>query len=95
MTAAACCRCCGVRAPDWREEYLIEQPTATTKDTGTFRGVYSAVGGGPFTYVLHDTGEEELYDLAADPHQMESVHGRPEYAGRKDALRARVEVMAA
>lgn len=81
-------------APDWREEYLIEKPTATGKDKGTFRGVYSAVNGGPFTYVLHDTGEEELYDLAADPYQMESVHGRPEYAGPKDALRARVEVLA-
>jgi len=34
---------------------------------------------------------EELYDLSQDPHQLENVAGRPEYAARQRQLRARLE----
>jgi len=31
-------------------------------------------------YTEWDTGEKELYDLLADPHQMESVHDTADHA---------------
>jgi hypothetical protein len=34
---------------------------------------------------------EELYDLARDPGQIRNVAGNPAYAGKKAALRARVD----
>lgn len=80
---------------DWTEEVFIEKPAATAKAPRTFRGVYAAPEGAPYTYVRYDTGEEELFDLTVDPHQITSVHGRPEYAGALAALRARTEALAA
>ncbi len=42
-------------------------------------------------YVLSATGEEELYDLAADPDELESLHADPAHAARRDERRAIVE----
>ena len=39
-----------------------------------------------YTYVERHTGEVELYDLRADPFQLESVHDDPQYAAAREAL---------
>ena len=64
-------------------DVLLETPT------------YSAIRTPRYVYVEHTTGERELYDLAADPHQLTSRHGdaalaplRAELARRLALLRA-------
>lgn len=59
----------------------------------TYCGVRTdGFGGAPLSgrwmYVRYATGEEELYDLAADRWQLSSLHEDPAYAGQKRALRA-------
>jgi hypothetical protein len=42
-------------------------------------------------YVRYDTGEEELYDLAADPWQLNSLDTDPTYDLQRLALKALAE----
>lgn len=52
--------------------------------------------GGRWSYVEYPvTGEVELYDLTADPFQLENVAGRPEYAAVQDLLAARLATVTA
>ena len=41
-------------------------------------------------YVWYGTGEEELYDLAADPHEQHNAASRPEHAAAKQRLKMRL-----
>ena len=41
----------------------------------------------PWVYTEYETGERELYDLRADPWQLEDLSGRPRYAATEAALR--------
>ena len=45
------------------------------------------------TYVEHETGERELYDLRADPRQVRSLHDEPERVVEVSALSARLETL--
>lgn len=47
---------------------------------------YEGVRSPRWVYLLHETGEEELYDLDRDPHQLDSRHDRPAYADVKADL---------
>jgi hypothetical protein len=49
--------------------------------------VIAGRGDRSFTLAFDKRPEEELYDLAKDPHQMLNVADRPEYASAKSALR--------
>lgn len=69
------------REPGWTSCALIEKHP-DPRDPGAFYGLRTE----RYTYVEHDTGEVELYDLAADPYQMQSVHNDPAYAGTRQAL---------
>jgi hypothetical protein len=40
-----------------------------------------------WVYTEYATGERELYDLTADPHQLENLAGRPAYAQVRSELR--------
>jgi arylsulfatase A-like enzyme len=51
---------------------------------------YSAIRTPQHVYVQHSTGEEELYDLVADPHQLESLHADPRFTALKNDLAARL-----
>jgi N-acetylglucosamine-6-sulfatase len=51
---------------------------------------YTAIRTPRFKYVEHRTGEQELYDLAADPHELVSRHGDPALAALKAELASRL-----
>lgn len=58
----------------WRQRFLVEfwSQTEDEEEAGVpeFHGVRSETG----LYVEHATGDRELYDLAADPDQLDSRH---------------------
>ena len=51
---------------------------------------YSAIRTPRHVFVQHSTGEQELYDLAADPHQLQSLHADARFTGLKNDLGARL-----
>ncbi len=51
---------------------------------------YSAIRTPRHVFVQHANGEQELYDLAADPHQLQSLHADARFAGLKTDLGARL-----
>lgn len=51
---------------------------------------YAAVRTGRWLYAEYETGEKELYDLQADPQQLDSRHAAPELAGVREELAARL-----
>jgi N-acetylglucosamine-6-sulfatase len=59
-------------------ELLIEQPS------------FGAIRTERYMYAEHGTGERELYDLNADPFELQSRHDDPAYASVKDQLAARL-----
>jgi N-acetylglucosamine-6-sulfatase len=70
----------------WRQRLLLESPPYK-KDAGWF-----ALFEPPHIYVEWSTGAKELYDLAADPAELKSLHAsRPElvmtYSSRLAALK--------
>jgi arylsulfatase A-like enzyme len=70
---------------DWREDFLIEHlenvnPIPT----------YCAVRTREAKYVWYATGEEEVYDLAADPYELENLIDVPAATDLLDGLRARL-----
>jgi N-acetylglucosamine-6-sulfatase len=60
-----------LRSPQaaWRQDFLIEHKRSGPNDVPT----YCAVRNGAFVYVAYETGDEELYDLAADPYQLDNL----------------------
>ena len=59
-------------------DVLLETPT------------YSAIRTPLHVFVQHSSGEQELYDLVADPHQLQSLHADPRFAALKTDLAARL-----
>ncbi len=48
-----------------------------------------------WTYVEYASGERELYDDVADPHQLHNLAGDPQHSGTISALQAELEAMRA
>jgi N-acetylglucosamine-6-sulfatase len=73
--------------PAWRNDFLIEHLQGLP-----YREVptYCAVRGERYKYVLYQTGEEELYDLALDPHELSNRASWPSLLDMKAILRARL-----
>ena len=78
---------------------LARNPTSSTdraflleslvRDKSTYYGYpYAAIRSGHFLYVDYETGDEELYNLARDPDELDSVAGEPRYAAKQRALEA-------
>lgn len=66
-------------------------PGARAKGRPSFKGLRTGGDGwGYYAYAEHPTGEVELYDLAADPAELDNAADRPEYAGVRAALAARL-----
>jgi arylsulfatase A-like enzyme len=66
----------------WRSALLLESQHAVAS--------YSAIRTSSHVYVEHASGEQELYDLAADPGQLESKHADPLHAPLKASLAAQL-----
>ena len=89
------------RRPGRRSDRPILLETGQTTDSGDLDqdggpGVarpgrpiptYRAVRTDRFKYVEYSTGERELYDLARDPDELQSLHADPAYARTLAALR--------
>jgi N-acetylglucosamine-6-sulfatase len=79
-----------LRAPalPWRTDFLIEH-----KQEGNVVTSFCAVRSGRYAYVEYATGEEELYDLHADPFELRNVAASPAYAAVLANRRARVHAL--
>jgi N-acetylglucosamine-6-sulfatase len=51
---------------------------------------YSAIRTPRYVFVQHTNGDQELYDLAKDPHQLQSLHADPRFIGLKNDLGSRL-----
>lgn len=71
----------------WRTEFVIEHLSNGAQLPPT----YCAVRTERYKYVRWVTGEEELYDLLADPYELRSLHRDAAYAALKAKLHADVE----
>jgi N-acetylglucosamine-6-sulfatase len=54
---------------------------------------YSAIRTPRHVFVQHSTGEQELYDLQTDPHQLTSLHADARYAALKNELARRLNAL--
>ena len=77
-------------APDWRTDFLIEEWGRLFTSVPTWAGVRAE----QWTY-LDSGGEEELYDLVADPYEMQSRAADPAAADVLDSMRARLMTLEA
>ena len=76
----------GEESPSWRSAVLLEG------SVGKKDRVYSAVRTRTHKYVEYGNGEEELYDLQADPYELESIHESANPALLED-LKARLDAL--
>lgn len=77
--------------PPWRDAALI-QALDTSDPRGPAPG-YKAVRTEGWKYVEYATGEKELYDLSADPYELQSLHNDPAHTGKMATLKARLEAL--
>lgn len=66
-------------ASPWSEAVLIERPPGNVG--------YYAIRVPGWAYIEYHTGEKELYDMTADPYQLQNVAGRAAYATIQNQLR--------
>jgi len=71
-------------------ELLIEQDQGIDDDDNVNGVFYSAVRNARYTYVRNSTGEIELYDLDADPYQLQNLASDPAHDEVEAALAARL-----
>ena len=74
----------------WRSDFLIEHLEGTNPIP-----TYCAVRSERWIYVRYTTGEEELYDLASDPFELENLAGDPARASIVGDRRARLRTLCA
>lgn len=74
----------------WDEAALLEKHIDGRGDFEFF-GVRTA----GWTYVEYSNGEKELYDLTADPYQLENQANKPAYSAKQAELKARMEALLA
>jgi len=65
----------------WREALLIEHFVGSD---------WVGLRTPRYTYVEHEGGDRELYDMQKDPHQIDNIHGRADDA-LLDSLRSRLD----
>jgi len=77
--------------PIWWEE--VDQTGVIVPDDPptAYFGVRDVARG--YTWVQHETGERELYDLNVDPYQLDSRHDDPAYAELRAELEARTAAL--
>jgi arylsulfatase A-like enzyme len=75
----------------WRDAFLVEHLRAS--DNTRYAPTFCAVHTDRYVLVRYATGEEELYDLARDPDQMENVADARRYEDRRRSLRAELRTL--
>jgi N-acetylglucosamine-6-sulfatase len=76
------------RTSSWRRELLLEHLRAEAEHVTI--PTYCGLRTERYTYVTWETGEEELYDLRVDPHELRNVSGAPRTRDLVPRLRARL-----
>jgi arylsulfatase A-like enzyme len=71
-----------------RRDFLLEHLTTGPGDQGG--PSYCAVRNKHYKYVEYSTGERELYDMIADPAELDSRHGDPALEMARNQLRNRM-----
>ena len=86
----------GAAPPLWRKNVLVEFTRPANRDSAAQTPVppYQALRTEQHTYVRYDTGEEQLYDLRADPFQLNNLAATADPALLSN-LRTRLAGMAA
>ena len=74
-------------AAAWRSEAVLE--LWADDDEMAFQGL-RADG---WKYLRYDNGEQELYDLGADPYELENLAAQPDRAARRAELAARLDAL--
>ena len=74
--------------PEWRQALLLQGMGGEAEDrkTPAFCGMRTE----GHSYVVYETGEEELYDLGSDPHQLESRAHEASFRRVRENLRGLV-----
>ena len=70
----------------WRTDFLLEHLERGPRGVPTYCGVHSQ----QFVYVNYGTGEEELYDLVRDPHQLSNKARQDAYRDVRREMRHRL-----
>jgi hypothetical protein len=78
------------RAP-WRSDFLLERLARSKNRVPSFCGVR----GEELKFVVYETGEQELYDLVADPAELTNLVDEPEYADEVASMQARTSELCA
>ena len=73
----------------WRTEGVLELWTDEPRRS------YQGLRADRWKYLRYGNGEQELFDLAADPYEMDSQAGNPTYAETLSSLSARLDVLLA
>jgi N-acetylglucosamine-6-sulfatase len=68
----------------WRQDFLIEHVRASDVVP-----TYCAVRDAQYLFTTYGTGEQELYDLSADPYELNNQISNPAYADTTASLRVR------
>jgi hypothetical protein len=82
----------------WRSALVIERGPPVTKKGRPAAGgaggeVFTAIRTPRYLYAQYANGEQELYDLAQDPYELQSRHADPAYAQVRSSLAARLAVL--
>jgi N-acetylglucosamine-6-sulfatase len=81
---------------------FIENPSAAGRDALLLEQWreqperrWSSVRTATHKFVRYDNGDEEMYDLAADPHELDSIARNPFFAEQRALLNARLDALLA
>ncbi|CAA9286898.1 MAG: Choline-sulfatase, partial [uncultured Chloroflexia bacterium] len=81
----------GEETPSWRKAVLLEAEGFSEEEADS-RADYGAFRTGTHKYVEYENGERELYDLEADPYELESLHESADPSLPRD-LKARLDAL--